>query len=133
MKIGYSVSSPMNSTTSHLLVAAAFGMLGFILARVTMPPPPPFEHFTVVDGMMSDAMKGMSGKGEVQVMVKSLESSDFEGDTVFAIPGGEVHLVKNGDAIEVEVEMTEGDDNQWIEKSSEGTVVKKRIVVTSED
>jgi hypothetical protein len=131
-KIASSNLSIMNSTTSHILVAAGFCILGFILARVTMSPPP-MEKATVFDGMITGAMEGLNGDGHVQVIVKSLESSDFQGDTVFAIPGGEVHIEKQGDDVEVDVIMTEGDANEWIEKSTEGTVVKKRIVVTSED
>jgi len=91
------------------------------------------EKATVFDGMITGAMEGLNGDGHVQVIVKSLESSDFQGDTVFAIPGGEVRIEKQGDDVEVDVIMTEGDANEWIEKSTEGTVVKKRIVVTSED
>jgi hypothetical protein len=75
----------------------------------------------------------MEGHGEVQVIVKSIEDSDFSGDTVFAIPGGKVHMVKEGDEVEVEVEMDEDGAAAWTERSDEGAVIKKRIIVTSED
>ena len=38
-----------------------------------------------------------------------LEGDDFEGDTVIVLPGGEkVNVVRNGEEVEVEVEMNEG-------------------------
>ena len=82
--------------------------------------------------MSEGDMTALGGSGEVQVIVKSLEEGDFEGDTVFAIPGGQVHMIKNGEEVEVEVEMTETSVNEWVEKGEDG-VIKKRIIVTSED
>ena len=123
----------MNSNTTILLVVAAFTMLGFILGRVTSPKPPMAAgHFEVLKHMSEGDMTAFGGSGEVQVVVKSLEEGDFEGDTVFTIPGGQVHMVKNGEEVEVEVEMTETSVNEWVEKGEDG-VIRKRIIVTSED
>ena len=123
----------MNSNTTILLVAAAFTMIGFILGRVTGPKHPMAAgHFEVLKHMSEGDMTALSGSGEVQVIVKSLEEGNFEGDTIFAIPGGQVHMVKNGEEVEVEVEMTETSVNEWVEKGEDG-VIKKRIIVTSED
>ena len=123
----------MNSNTTLLLVVAAFTMLGFILGRVTSPKPPMAAgHFEVLKHMSEGDMTAFGGSGEVQVIVKSLEEGDFEGDTVFTIPGGQVHMVKNGEEVEVEVEMTETSVNEWVEKGEDG-VIRKRIIVTSED
>ena len=123
----------MNSNTTILLVAAAFTMIGFTLGRVTGPKPPMAAgHFEVLKHMSEADITALGGSGEVQVIVKSLEEGDFEGDTVFAIPGGQVHMVKNGEEVEVEVEMTETSVNEWVEKGEDG-VIKKRIIVTSED
>lgn len=124
----------MNTNNSVLLVAAAFAMIGFILGRVTAPHPPMNGgHFEVLKHIGEGDGAVFGGSGEVQVIVKSLEEGDFEGDTVFSIPGGQVHLVKTGDEMEVEVEMSETSVNEWVEKGEDGVVVKKRIVVTSED
>jgi hypothetical protein len=108
----------MNSNTTILLIAAAFTMIGFILGRVTGPKPPMAAgHFEV--------FKQMS-EGDITSL------GDFEGDTVFAIPGGQVHMVKNGEDVEVEVEMTETSVNEWVEKDDDG-VITKHIIVTTED
>jgi hypothetical protein len=124
----------MNTNNSTLLVAAAFAMIGFILGRVTAPHPPMTGgHFEVLKHIGEGGVSAMGGDGEVQVIVKSLDEGDFEGDTVFAIPGGHVHMIKSGDEVEVEVEMSETSVNEWVEKGEDGVVVKKRIVVTSED
>jgi len=123
----------MNSNTTILLVAAAFTMIGFVLGRVTGPKTPMAAgHFEVLKHMSEGNMTALGGSGEVQVIVKSLEDGDFEGDTVFAIPGGQVHMIKNGEEVEVEVEMTETSVNEWVEKGEDG-VITKRIIVTSED
>lgn len=123
----------MNSNTTILLVAAAFTMIGFVLGRVTGPKPPMAAgHFEVLKHMSEGDLKALGGSGEVQVIVKSLEEGDFEGDTVFAIPGGQVHMMKNGEEVEVEVEITETSVNEWVEKGEDG-VIKKRIIVTAED
>ena len=123
----------MNSNATILLVAAAFTMIGFVLGRVTGPKTPMAAgHFEVLKHMSEGNMTALGGSGEVQVIVKSLEDGDFEGDTVFAIPCGQVHMIKNGEEVEVEVEMTETSVNEWVEKGEDG-VMKKRIIVTSED
>lgn len=123
----------MNSNTTVLLVAAAFTMIGFILGRVTGPKPPMAAgHLEVLRHMSEGDMTAFGGSGDVQVIVKSLEEGGFEGDTVFAIPGGQVHMIKNGEDVEVEVEMTETSVNEWVEKGEDG-VITKRIIVTSED
>ena len=123
----------MNSNTTILLVAAAFTMIGFILGRVTGPRPPMAAgHLEVLRHMSEGDMTAFGGSGDVQVIVKSLEEGGVEGDTVFAIPGGQVHMIKNGEDVDVEVEMTETSVNEWVEKGEDG-VITKRIIVTSED
>ena len=106
-------------------------MIGFILGRVTDPKPPMAAgHFEVLKHMSEGDMTALGGSGEVQVILKSLEEGDFEGDTVITIPGGQVYMVKNGE--DVEVEMTETSVNEWVEKGEDG-VFTKRIIVTTED
>ena len=121
----------MNSNTTILLLVAAFTMLGFILGRVTGPKPSMAAgHFEVLKHMSKGDMTALGGSGEVQVIVQSLEEGDFEGDTVFAIPGNQVHMVKNGE--DVEVEMTKTSVNEWVEKDDDG-IITKHIIVTTED
>ena len=74
----------------------------------------------------------LGASGEVQVIVQSLEEGDFEGDTVFSIPGGQVRMVKNGEDVEVEVEMSETSVNEGVEKDDDG-VITKHVIVTTED
>lgn len=90
-------------------------------------------HVEILEQIGEGDGAAFGGNGEVQVIVKSLEAGDFEGDTVFAIPGGQVHMVKSGDEVEVEVEMSETSVNEWVDSGESGVIVKKRIVVTSED
>ena len=130
-KLPYSLKiNTMNFDTSHLLIAAAFAMIGFALGRVTAPkmgrPLGPM-HEVLMDGMHAE---------DVQVFVKEMKGGAFQGDTVFAIPGGEVHLTREGEDVEVNVEMTAGHEasqNTWISDDGAIQVVKKVVVVSSDD
>ena len=121
----------MSNNTTILLTAAAFALIGFAVGRVTAPPPLPIgmQEFK----MMECFSGGEASDDEVQIIVKKLESSDFEGDTVFAIPGGQVWMQRNGEEVKVEVEMNEEGTNLEVRDSTSSMVVKKRVVVTSED
>ena len=113
---------------ASLLIAAAFTMIGFALGRVTAPHPP---H---AGSMLFETM-GTGGVGEdVQVVVTRLEEEAFEGDTAFAIPGGQVMVVERDGEMEVEVTMEEAAENVWVEKEADGAevVVRKRVVVSSD-
>lgn len=68
---------------------------------------------------------GGSGEDEVMVIVKSLESEDFEGDTVLTIPGGQLRMVREGGEVQVEVEMESSSDSD----SGEKIVVQKEVIV----
>ncbi|MFZ9055619.1 MAG: hypothetical protein ACO2ZL_07420 [Flavobacteriales bacterium] len=125
----------MSINSSHLLVAAAFVILGFLLGRITAPHPQhPLgaEHVEIIKHLGGDIPSGIEGHGDVQVIVKSIEDSDFSGDTVFAIPGGKVHMIKAGGEVEVEVELDEA-GTTWTERNEAGAVINKRIIVTSEN
>ena len=89
-------------------------------------------HFEVLKHMSEGDLTALGDSGELQVIVQSLEEGGFEGHTVFAIPGDQVHMVKNGEDVEVEVEMTETSVNEWVEKR-EGGVITKHIIFTTED
>lgn len=73
-----------------------------------------------------DHMIMMEGHGgEEMIIVKELENSNFEGDTVITIEGGEIKISKDGDEMNVEVEMTkEGDETE--EREKEVKIIKKK-------
>ena len=117
---------------ASLLIAAAFTMIGFTLGRVTAPKPHgPHAMFKAID---FDRMSAGPGE-DIQVIIESFDDAEFEGDTVFAIPGGQVHLVRNGEEMEVEVEMTEEGENVWFEQgeANGAVVVKKQVIVTTDE
>jgi hypothetical protein len=112
----------MEAKNTHLLLfSAAFLILGFLLGRVTAPgghgPRGPHAHgeFHWVED------------GEAQVEVALLADTEFEGDTVFELPGGgTANVVRNGDEYEVEVELDE--------QARDGQVrVEKRIIVIQKE
>lgn len=116
---------------ASLLIAAAFTMIGFCLGRVTAPKPHgAHAMFKTID------LDGLSaGPGEdIQVLIESFEDAEFEGDTVFAIPGGQVHLVRNGEEMEVEVRMSEEANSVGFnqEEANGAVVVQEQIIVTSD-
>ena len=116
----------MNTNTTILLVAAAFGAIGFTLGRVTAPAPS-LASAEVVKILKTGTGTGTgtetgtgTGSGEVEVVVERVGEGDgvemivetlaaegFEGDTTIAIPGGAAVISRNGDHIEVSVEVTE--------------------------
>ena len=119
-----------------ILIAAAFTMIGFALGRVTAPPSaPPAPAMSPMPGMhhMEWVSEGGHGEDEVMVIVKSLEDEGFEGDTVFAIPGGEVKLVRNGAEMEVEVEMEASTEDGSDAEGSKEVVVRKQVIVVEAD
>lgn len=113
----------MNTNTTILLVAAAFGAIGFTLGRVTAPSPAGLASAEVVKILKTETGTGTGtgaglqevevvvervGEGDgVEMIVETLAAEGFEGDTTIAIPGGTAVIVRNGDHIEVSVEVTE--------------------------
>lgn len=71
---------------------------------------------------------------DVQLIMTTLDDRDFDGDTVFSIPGGQVMVVERDGEMEVEVEMEEAGENVWVEQEANGAevVVRKRVVVTTD-
>lgn len=78
-----------------------------------------------------DHMTMMEGDGgEEMIIVRELENSNFQGDTTIAIEGGEIKITKDGDEMNVEVELTEeregdGDVDKEVEK--EVKIIKKKM------
>lgn len=99
----------MRTNTTIILVAAAFGAIGFTLGRVTAPQPSlgSTEVVKILKTEMGTETVTASGSGEVEVIVESLGASGFEGDTTIAIPGGAAMISRSGNQIEVSVEVTE--------------------------
>ena len=103
--------------TAALLLAAIFLALGFMLGKVTgkghhgcdkgnqksscshVPSCNHGEHSSDCDfTFQSD---------DHMIVVESMMSEGFEGDTVLTIPGGEIHISIDGDNVDVSVEIDE--------------------------
>ncbi|MGB1075622.1 MAG: hypothetical protein ACPGYK_05480 [Flavobacteriales bacterium] len=101
----------MNNNTISLLIAAAFGLIGFAIGRVTCPPsacaPSGTSHEIVRMMKTMDFQGEYSGDNEVEIIIEELSAEGFEGDTVMVIPGGTARIQKHGNEIEVSVEMVE--------------------------
>lgn len=141
----------MDSKNTHLLLfSAAFLVLGFVLGRVTGHHGPRAGHGHGCHGKPGqascqphEAEGGFHwvGNSDAEVQVMMLADTDFDGDTVFSLPGGgTVNVVRNGDEYEVEVEMEEGaeDVEKHVrvrrERGQDGEVrVEKRVIVVTEE
>ena len=101
----------MNNNTISLLIAAAFGLIGFAIGRVTCPPSactPPGTSHEVIRMMKTMDFQDESNKdNEIEIIVQKLSDDGFEGDTILAIPGGSARIQKHGEEIEVSVEIVE--------------------------
>ena len=107
--------------TRVLVFGIIFLILGFLLGRVTGHKGGHGKEVRIQKMMLEDGT--MSGsEGEVKVIVETLDGSDFKGDTTIVIDGGEINISKNGEEMEVEVEMSD-DGSQRIEKK----IIKKVI------
>lgn len=95
-------------------------------------------------GLAEEFMWVSEGGESVQVM--TIADGEFEGDTVFALPGGgTVNVVRRGGDMEVEVEATASQDpaaqgqmeNQVTVTRTEGADgeirIEKRVIVVRED
>jgi hypothetical protein len=105
----------MNNSTLTLLLSLAFLGIGFAIGRVTAPHP-----------------HGACKHKEAHGSCRSVESDDVEvivanvtaGDTVIAIPGGEITWVQEGEEVRVNVE---------IEEEGEGRrVIERRVIVEAD-
>jgi len=131
--------------TSLILFSAVFLLLGFLLGRVTAPPP--FGPHVAKKGPATCDPTGLAegfvwvseGTEDVEVMVMSDEA--FEGDTAFELPGGGmVNVVRNGEEVEVEVDMeaatgaVEKTVKVTRETGANGEVrVEKRVIVVRDE
>ena len=146
-----------------ILFCAAFLILGFLLGRVTAHHGPkgcehehgqesecPHASSNGGDKECCAASGGPSTHGDLHwvscddedIQIMMLEGEDFEGDTVIVLPGGEkVNVVRNGEEIEVEVEMNEELDEDMTKRvnvvRTEGpggdVRVEKKVVIIQED
>ena len=134
-----------NRNTSLILFSAVFLLLGFLLGRVTAPPPHgPHAKMkgpaTCDPSGLADEFVWVSEDAEdVQIMVVSDEA--FEGDTAFALPGGgTVNVIRNGEEMEVEVAldalMEDAEKRVTVtrEEAADGSVrVEKRVIVVRDE
>ena len=127
-----------NNWTQILVFGIIFLILGFLLGRITGKKPHMEKHRIMMsDGenmwvdKHGDHMIMMEGDGgEEMIIVRELENSNFQGDTTIAIEGGEIKITKDGDEMNVEVELTEeregdGDVDKEVEK--EVKIIKKKM------
>ena len=131
--------------TSLILFSAVFLLLGFLLGRVTAPHPhgphAKMKGPATCDpsGLAEDYVWVSEDAEDVQVMVVSDDA--FEGDTSFALPGGgTVNVVRNGEEMEVEVDMdalledAEKRVTVTREEGADGSVrVEKRVIVVRDE
>ena len=124
-----------NNWTQILVFGIIFLILGFLLGRMTGKKPHMQKHMMMSDGEgmwvdkhMDHVIRLGEHGGEEMIIVKELQDSNFEGDTIIAIEGGEIKITKDGDEMNVEVEMTkeeEGEGEEEVEK--EVKIIKKKI------
>lgn len=134
-----------NRNTSLILFSAVFLLLGFLLGRVTAPPPhgphAKMKGPATCDpsGLAEDYVWVSEDAEDVQIMVVS--DAAFEGDTAFALPGGgTVNVIRNGEEMEVEVDMdalmedAEKRVTVTREEAADGSVrVEKRVIVVRDE
>ena len=133
--------------TSLILFSAVFLLLGFLLGRVTAPPPhgphSKMKGPATCDpsGLTEDFVWVSEDAEDVQIMVVSDEA--FEGDTAFSLPGGGmVNVIRNGEEMEVEVDMNmealmeDAEKRVTVtrEEAEDGSVrVEKRVIVVRDE
>ena len=134
-----------NRNTSLILFSAVFLLLGFLLGRVTAPPPhgphAKMKGPATCDpsGLADEFVWVIEDAEDVQIMVVSDEA--FKGDTAFALPGGgTVNVIRNGEEMEVEVDMdalmedAEKRVTVTREEAADGSVrVEKRVIVVRDE
>lgn len=121
----------MNQNVVVVLVALAFGAIGFSLGRVTCCCPPPGACCAPTEGCEKSCEHSevriihSDGEDDVQVLIDGLLNDGFEGDTTLVIPGGTAMVSSHDGEVRVEVEMEQSDEN--------GSEVHKEVTVTIED
>lgn len=116
--------------TKILVFGIIFLILGFLLGRVTGHKGPRM-HKEKHEGNMWIEKGGetmMFKEGEdYKVIIKEFSDGSFEGDTIISIDGGEIKIIKDGDEMEVEVEMSEETIEEGDGERNEVRVIKKVI------
>lgn len=104
----------MNQNTVVILVALAFGAIGFTLGRVTCGDCCGHEgHGHGKRGKMHKEVREevrvvtSDEDMDVQALVDEVLEGGFEGDTTLVIDGGEVRISRNAGEVSVEVEVGE--------------------------
>ena len=124
----------MNNTTLTLLLCLAFGGIGFAIGRVSSPSCHSHKAHCKSEkscgdhrGCASEASAHCGGHGDVlfedvEVIVTELEG--LSKDTVLVIPGGEIVIQREGEEVEVTVEMAEGQEGK--------RVIERRVIIEKE-
>jgi hypothetical protein len=123
----------MNAKNTHLLLfSAAFLLLGFLLGRVTAPGGHGRGCGHTHGHRAQGECHGLEA-GDAQVEIALLTDADFEGDTAIALPGGgTVHVVRNGEEYDVEVEV-DAKVREGARRDQTELRVEKRVVVIQEE
>lgn len=128
--------------TAAILLAAIFMSLGFILGKVTSrhgghkgcKSAISCNHFDKscnksIHSEHANCNYWVEEGGKHMIFVESMMEAGFEGDTILAIPGGEIHISIDGEEVEVQVEVE--DHNQKHLEHEEVRIVK--VISTEEN
>ena len=124
----------MNNNTLTLLLCLAFGGIGFAIGRVSSPSCDSQRGHCKSEKSCGDH-RGCAGATsahcgghgaaifeDVELIVTELEG--LGKDTVLFIPGGEIVIQREGEEVEVTVEMAEGQEGKRI--------IERRVILEKE-
>ena len=123
--------------TAAILLAAIFLALGFMLGKVTGKghPKSSCSHVPSCNhGEHSSDSDFAFHSDDQMIIVESMMSDGFEGDTVVTIPGGEIHISIDGDNVDVSFDIdAELHENGEHGKDGEHKEVKVFKVITVDE
>jgi len=129
--------------TAAILLAAIFLALGFMLGKVTGK-----GHHGCNKGHHKSSCNHVSscnhGKhssnsdfvfhsDDHMIIVESMMSEGFEGDTILMIPGGEIHISIDGDNVDVRVDVDEEGMHEHGEHGEHKEVKVVKVITVDED
>jgi len=129
--------------TAAILLAAIFLALGFMLGKVTGK-----GHHGCNKGYHKSSCNHVSscnhGKhssnsdfvfhsDDHMIIVESMMSEGFEGDTILMIPGGEIHISIDGDNVDVRVDVDEEGMHEHGEHGEHKEVKVVKVITVDED
>ncbi len=124
--------------TAAILLAAIFLALGFMLGKVTGKGHHGCNkghHKSSCNHVSSCNHGEHSSNGDFvfhsddnMIIVESMMSEGFEGDTILTIPGGEIHVSIDGDNVDVRVDVDEEDLHEHKEHGQHGEHKEVKVV-----